>query len=152
MGDRFDQLGFGGAVVLGEVEVEAQLVGVAERCERGDSDQAAFLAGQAGAFPHLAEQDVVGETDESWCEVAEHALGAGRLSLLGVGHGCSLSMGTIRSVAAVAFGVTIPSTKLDRPYLALYPGSTISESASGAGSNATSPSTAPRRTSPRPVA
>src|SRR4051794_3077193 len=31
MGDRFDQLGLGGAVVPGEVEVEAQLVGVAER-------------------------------------------------------------------------------------------------------------------------
>jgi hypothetical protein len=73
MGDRFDQLGLGGPVGLGELEAEPQLVGVAER---GDGDQTAVLARQVGAFPHLAEQDVVGEPDEGWGEVAEHALSA----------------------------------------------------------------------------
>src|SRR5437763_5146662 len=60
MGDRFDELGFGVAVPLGEVEVEHELVGVAHRRKSSNGDQTAFLGGQVGALPHLAEQDVVG--------------------------------------------------------------------------------------------
>src|SRR4051794_19780737 len=42
-GDRLDGLVFRVAVLLGEVEVEHELVGVAERGERGDGDEASLL-------------------------------------------------------------------------------------------------------------
>src|SRR5581483_5859368 len=42
-GDGFDELVFAVAVLLGEVEVEHELVGVAERGERGDRHEAALL-------------------------------------------------------------------------------------------------------------
>src|SRR3954463_13912736 len=58
MGDGFDELVLGGAVLPGEVEVERELVGVAERGEGGDGDEAALLRCQLGALPHVAEEDV----------------------------------------------------------------------------------------------
>src|SRR5437763_4316023 len=39
VGDGFDELVFGVAVLLGEVDVEHELVGVAERSEGGDGDE-----------------------------------------------------------------------------------------------------------------
>src|SRR5256885_16261682 len=43
MGDGFDELVFAVAVLLGEVEVEHELVGVAERGERGDGHETALF-------------------------------------------------------------------------------------------------------------
>src|SRR5437588_9646106 len=43
MGDRFDELLLAVAVLLGVVEVEHELVGVAARGERSDGDKAALL-------------------------------------------------------------------------------------------------------------
>src|SRR5205823_4401907 len=50
---------------------------------RGDGDEAALLARKFGAFPHLTEQNLVGEADEGGSEVAEHALGTRRLLPIG---------------------------------------------------------------------
>jgi hypothetical protein len=42
MGDGLNQFLFGRAAVLGELQVEAELLGVSARDQRRDSDQAAF--------------------------------------------------------------------------------------------------------------
>src|SRR4051794_10697668 len=60
VGDGFDELVLGVAVLLGEVEVEDELVGVACGGQCGDGDEAALLGRELGALPHLCEQDVVG--------------------------------------------------------------------------------------------
>src|SRR6266480_3996220 len=78
MGDRFDELFLAVAVLLGVVEVEHELVGVAARGERSDGDEAALLGRKLGALPDLAEEDVVSEPDESGGEVTEQALRARR--------------------------------------------------------------------------
>ena len=112
VGDGFDQFGFGVPVAAGEVEVEHELIGVAERGEGGDGDQAAFLGGQFGTVPHLAEQDVVGEPDEGGGEVAEHALARRTVRLLSVSviAGSPRVVGSSRRVAATASGLTMAST------------------------------------------
>src|SRR3954466_458613 len=113
MGDGFDELVFAVAVLLGEVEVVHELVGVAEGGERGDGHETALLGRQLGALPDLAEQHVVGEVNESGGEVTEEALGAGRLVVVGgVGHESSWvsSAGARRSVVAAASFVTMAST------------------------------------------
>src|SRR6266487_749146 len=71
MGDRFDELLLAVPVLLGVVEVEYELVGVAARGERSDGDEAALLGRKVGALPDLAEEDVVSEPDESGGEVTE---------------------------------------------------------------------------------
>ena len=71
MGDGFDQLGFGVAVLLGQIEVEDELVGVAHGGEGGHRDQASFLRVQLVAEPDLAEENVVGEADQGGREVTE---------------------------------------------------------------------------------
>src|SRR5256886_11741572 len=51
--DRLDEFLLGGAVLLGEAEVEHELFGVAAGGQRGDRDQAAFLGRQLRTFPCL---------------------------------------------------------------------------------------------------
>src|SRR5438874_1941155 len=84
MGDRFDELLLRRAVVLGKAEVIDELFRVPARREACHCDEASFLRRQLATLPDLAEQDVVGESDEPWGEVAEHPLGAGWLSGFGV--------------------------------------------------------------------
>ncbi|SFT96679.1 hypothetical protein SAMN04487915_106181 [Arthrobacter sp. ov118] len=88
MRDRLDELLFGGAVLLGEVEVEVQLLGVAAGKERGDGDDASVALGELGPLPHLVEEDTVGVVDQAWREVSEGALAAGPAGCL-VSHGFS---------------------------------------------------------------
>src|SRR3954470_22221160 len=113
MGDGFDELVFAVAVLLREVEMEHELVGVAERGERGDGHETALLGRQFGALPHLTEQHVVGEANEGGGEATEQTLRAGRLVVVsGVGHRFSWvsSAGESRSVVAAASAVTMAST------------------------------------------
>src|SRR5438552_4127511 len=86
VGDRFDELVFGRAVALREIEVEDELFGAAAGGEAGDGDQAALLRRQLWTGPHLSEEDVVSEPDQRRGEVAEHPLGA-RWFLVVVSHG-----------------------------------------------------------------
>jgi hypothetical protein len=53
-------------------------------CRKGD--EAALLGRQRLAGPHLAEEHLVGETDECRGEVAEHLRGSGRLVRSGIWH------------------------------------------------------------------
>src|SRR4051812_6519288 len=78
VGDGLDDLGLGEPVLLTELQVEGQLLGVAPGDQRRDRDEAAVAWGQLGALPHVAEQDVVGERDQLGREVAQH-LRRGRL-------------------------------------------------------------------------
>src|SRR3954464_9031470 len=82
VGDRLDQLLLGDAVVLCVLQVERELLGVAAGGQRGDGDEAAVARRQLRALPRVAEECVIGEVDESGCEVAEHLLRAGRLLVL----------------------------------------------------------------------
>src|SRR3954452_23485404 len=84
VGDRLDQLLLGRAVVLRELPVEGELLGVPAGGQRGDRDEAAFLRRQLRALPRLTEEHVVGEVHQRGGEVAEHALGARGLGALGV--------------------------------------------------------------------
>src|SRR3954469_15140484 len=89
MCDRFDQLVFGGAVVLRVLQVEGELLGVSAGDQCCDRDEAAVAWRELRALPDLAEQNVVGELHESWREAAEHSFGARRLTVCGgVGHCC----------------------------------------------------------------
>jgi hypothetical protein len=62
--DHFLKLALGQAVVLGAGEVALELLHVASADERCDGDQAAISFGQLGAFPDVAEQDIVGEGNQ----------------------------------------------------------------------------------------
>src|SRR2546423_9060433 len=68
--DRLDKFLLGGAVLLGEAEVEQELFGVAAGGQRGDRDQAAFLGRELRTCPRLSEQHVVGEVHQRGGEVA----------------------------------------------------------------------------------
>jgi hypothetical protein len=61
VGDGFDELLLGGAVVLRAAEVVGQLFGASAGEEAGDGDEAALLRGEFWASPALTEEDVVGE-------------------------------------------------------------------------------------------
>src|SRR5437868_2060366 len=111
MGDGFDELFFAVAVLLGEVEVEHELVGVAYRGERDDGREAALLRRQLGALPDVSEQDVVGVTDESGCEVPNRRSAAdGWCSSVVSDIGSSFLSGGGAAVAAAT-----PSCRVRRP-------------------------------------
>jgi len=80
VGDRLDKLLLDGAILLGQAEVEQELLGAPTRGQRRDGHEAALLRRQLGAVPDLAEQDVVGEASERRSEVTEQLLST-RLSL-----------------------------------------------------------------------
>src|SRR6266567_1254219 len=61
VGDGLDELLLGGAVVLGVLQMEGELLGVAAGSQRRDGDQTAVAWRQLRALPRLTEQDVVGE-------------------------------------------------------------------------------------------
>src|SRR3954467_15964079 len=85
--DRFDQLVFGGAVVLRVLQVEGELLGVPAGDQSRDRNEAAVAWRELRSLPHLAEHNVVGEVHECWREVAEHYFGARRFTVCGgVGH------------------------------------------------------------------
>src|SRR3954468_7953789 len=58
VGDGLDQLFLGGAVVLGELQVEGELLGVAAGEQCGDGDQAAVARRQLRSLPRVAEEHV----------------------------------------------------------------------------------------------
>src|SRR4051794_14878386 len=93
--DRFDQLVFGGAVVLRVLQVKGELLGVPAGNQSRDRDEAAVAWRELRALPHLAEHNVVGEVHECWREVAEHSFGARRFTVCGgVGHCCPSKVGS----------------------------------------------------------
>src|SRR3954471_19054163 len=93
--DRFDQLVFGGAVVLRVLQVEGELLGVPAGDQSRDRDEAAGAWRELRALPHLAEHNVVGEVHECWREVAEHSFGARGFTVCGgVGHCCPSIVGS----------------------------------------------------------
>src|SRR5438094_251055 len=64
VGDRLGQFLLAQPVLQRQLEVVAELLDAVQGGQRGDGDQAAISRGQARAFPHVAEQDVVGQLDE----------------------------------------------------------------------------------------
>src|SRR3954447_8797793 len=91
--DGLDEFGLGEAVLLGQGEVVAELFGVPAGGEGRDREQAAFLRGELGAGPDLAEQDVVRQTHQLGGELAELLLSSGGLRL--VVHHVSFSLGGV---------------------------------------------------------
>lgn len=77
MGDCLDEFLFRGAVLLGVVKVEVQLLGVAAGEECGNRDEAAVALGELGPPRHLVEKDAVRVADQAWREISEGALAAG---------------------------------------------------------------------------
>src|SRR3954452_11014254 len=103
--EGLDQLLLGRAVVLRELQVVRELLGVPAGGERGDGDQAALLRRQLRPRPRLAEEHVVREVHQRGSEVAEHLLGAG--GLLVVRHVAVLSVAG-RMLAAAPASRTAP--------------------------------------------
>src|SRR4051794_7062086 len=115
VGDGLDDLGLGEPVLLTELQVEGQLLGVAPGDQRRDRDEAAVAWGQLGALPHVAEQDVVGERDQLGREVAQH-LRRGRL-LWVLWHG-GASLGGCCRRPRTASRPPAGSQRVGRPYSA----------------------------------
>src|SRR3954470_2760556 len=112
VGDRLDELFLRGAVLLGQAQVEDQLLGVPAGGQGGDRDQAALLRRQLRARPRLAEEHVVGEVHQRGREVAEHPLGARGLLVLRpvLGHVGVLSRVDRRPARPWSATLTVPRT------------------------------------------
>jgi len=63
----------------GSSPVPDELFDAARGDQAGDGDKTAVPLGQFGALPDITEQDVIGELDQLWGEVADGALGGARL-------------------------------------------------------------------------
>src|SRR4051812_14600487 len=90
VGDGLDELFLGDAVLLGEGQVEVQLLDIAAGDEGSDGGQAPVALGEPGAFPDLVEEDLVGVVDEPGREISERAPAAGPSGGVVWHAGCSL--------------------------------------------------------------
>ena len=71
MGNQLDEFIFRDPIFQRAPEVEAQLLGAIEGNEGGDGDQAPVALGEAGPFPDIAKENLLGEFRKLRREIAE---------------------------------------------------------------------------------
>jgi len=71
MGNELDEFIFRDPILQRAREMKTELLGTIEGNQRSDGDQAPVALGEAGPFPDIAEEDLLGEFTELWSKIAE---------------------------------------------------------------------------------